>query len=77
MAPVGIYPTGAIALYGDGVRRLIARALSLRVAYGRWSQRSVADKLGIQPPAVSRAACGAQAFLLLAVRTFAFCALRS
>ena len=39
--------------------RLIARALSLRVVYGR----SVADNLGIQPPAVSRAACGGQGAL--------------
>ena len=60
MAPVGTNPTGAIALYGEGgVWRLIARALNLRVVYGR----SVADNLGIQPPAVSRAACGGQGAL--------------
>lgn len=39
--------------------RLIARALNLRVVYGR----SVADNLGIQPPAVSRVACGGQGAL--------------
>lgn len=37
--------------------RLIARALNLWVVYGR----SVAGNLGIQPPAVSRVACGAPA----------------
>ena len=56
--------------------RLIARALSLRVVYSR----SVADNLGIQPPAVSRVACGApvrrKLCLLPAVRHFAFHALR-
>lgn len=77
MAPVGSYPTGAIALYGEGgVWRLIARALNMRVVYGR----SVADNLGIQAPAVSRVACGApvrrKLCLLPAVRHFAFHALR-
>lgn len=62
MAPVGSYPTGAIALYGEGgVWRLIARALNMRVVYGR----SVADNLGIQAPAVSRVACGGQGALSL------------
>lgn len=57
--------------------RLIVRALSLRVVYGR----SVAGNLGIPPPAVSRVVCGAPAAgkapcLLPAVRLFAFHALR-
>lgn len=56
--------------------RLIARALSLRVVYGR----SVAGNLGIPPPAASRVVCGAPVARKLchlpAVRTFAFHALR-
>lgn len=56
--------------------RLIARALNLRVAYGR----SVADNLGVQPPAASRVVCDApvrrKLCLLPAVRPFAFHALR-
>ena len=41
--------------------RLIARALNMRVVYGR----SIADNLGIQAPAVSRVACGGQGALSL------------